>query len=776
RDVDFAVAPGEVVAIVGASGAGKSTIAQLVPRLYDPDEGAVLVDGMDVRSVTLESLRGQVSLVLQDTVLLTGTVGENIAYGVEHATQDSIVAAARAANAHDFIEALPQGYDTVLGERGATVSGGQRQRIAIARAFIRETPILILDEPTTGLDTESTRLVVEALHTLMNGRTTIIISHDESLIRSADRVLVIDEGRIASTGPGELSGEPDVDSDRHMHTKQAVEVRVKAAMSVVVAEPPTVVPASVRVAAVPAADVAGRTPVETAAGGNGHRPANGSRPSLSRQGTPPTPPVRGLAEALAAHLPGLSLALREDFAAEQIERLLLDCRSGQRVDGVRAGTFWVHRDGTCSLRYDVRIVDPYGRARQQTVLGRVHGDGEAAACYLDDRVRPVAARARDSVRGGPWREWAAVAPEAGLGMHPLPVDPDLPSLVGASDPTAMAGVLGRLAARTGRARVFGRPGVDLLHHPRFGPGVLRYDLHPGAAAVSDADDLPVYGKVYPPGQGDAPATKARSLYAASRGTGNRGLLQLPRPLGWLPDLDLLLTETIPSTDVLSGLVEAGLQSGTANVSGLGGSDLSESVAEAGRVLAALHRTSPPPDLPVRTLAEETTALRREHTIVADIWPGTAEQIWAAVSGQLDAGTATPAGPLVLCHGDFTPDRVLTGPVGMAVVDLDAACLGEPALDLGRFLAALDTIGSKVGGDASLPMLSRLTSTFLLAYAMASRPAVHLDLAMRARIAAVRAASHARTALHACRQMNEHRVRSDHALLTRSRDLSRRGQI
>ena len=200
HDIDFEVAPGEVVSLVGSSGAGKSTIAQLVPRLYDPDEGAVLVDGIDLRRLTLSSLRSQVSLVLQDTVLLSGSVAENIGYGIADATPERIEAAARAANAHSFIMDMPDGYDTQLGERGSMLSGGQRQRIAIARAFIRQTPILILDEPTTGLDLESTELVLAALRSLMRGKTTIIISHDPGLIRCADRIMVIADGRIAESG------------------------------------------------------------------------------------------------------------------------------------------------------------------------------------------------------------------------------------------------------------------------------------------------------------------------------------------------------------------------------------------------------------------------------------------------------------------------------------------------------------------------------------------------------------------------------------------------
>jgi ATP-binding cassette, subfamily B, bacterial len=207
HDITFTADPGEVVAIIGPSGAGKSSIAQLIPRLYDPDSGTVRIDDHDVRGFTLGSLRSQVSIVLQETLLLTGTVAENIAYGIDDADQPRIEAAARLAHAHDFIQEMPEGYDTVLGERGSTISGGQRQRLAIARAFIRQAPVLVLDEPTTGLDPQSAAQVVEALRTLIEGRTTIIISHDVELIRCADRILVLDEGRIVQEGTPETLAE-----------------------------------------------------------------------------------------------------------------------------------------------------------------------------------------------------------------------------------------------------------------------------------------------------------------------------------------------------------------------------------------------------------------------------------------------------------------------------------------------------------------------------------------------------------------------------------------
>jgi len=196
RGVSLEAHPGEVVAVVGATGAGKSTLVSLVPRFFDPDEGRVLVDGRDVRDVQLRSLREQVSLVLQESFLFPISIAENIAYGRPDASRSQIEAAARAANAHAFIEALSDGYDTVLGERGATLSGGERQRIAIARALLKNAPILILDEPTSALDAETESLLLEALDRLMAGRTTLIIAHRLSTIRNADRVVVIDDGRV----------------------------------------------------------------------------------------------------------------------------------------------------------------------------------------------------------------------------------------------------------------------------------------------------------------------------------------------------------------------------------------------------------------------------------------------------------------------------------------------------------------------------------------------------------------------------------------------------
>ncbi len=200
KDVTFVVEAGQKLGVVGTTGGGKSTVVGLIPRFYDVDGGQVLIDGVDVMQYTKESLRSQIGFVLQDTVLFHGTIKSNIAYGRTGASDAEIIEAAKLANAHDFISAMPHGYDTLVGERGLTVSGGQRQRIGIARAIIRNCPILILDEPTAALDTESERLVMEGLSKLMKGRTVITIAHRLSTIRDADKIIVLDGGIVAEQG------------------------------------------------------------------------------------------------------------------------------------------------------------------------------------------------------------------------------------------------------------------------------------------------------------------------------------------------------------------------------------------------------------------------------------------------------------------------------------------------------------------------------------------------------------------------------------------------
>jgi subfamily B ATP-binding cassette protein MsbA len=201
--VSFTIRSGQTLAIVGRSGAGKTTLVNLVPRFYDPAAGVILIDGTDTRQLTLSSLRSQIGIVTQETVLFDDTIASNIAYGRPQATRVEIEAAARAAHAHEFIVSLDNGYDTAIGERGQRLSGGQRQRLAIARAILRDSPILILDEATSALDAESEALVQDALSNLMLNRTSFVIAHRLSTVRRADAIVVLEKGQIVETGTHE---------------------------------------------------------------------------------------------------------------------------------------------------------------------------------------------------------------------------------------------------------------------------------------------------------------------------------------------------------------------------------------------------------------------------------------------------------------------------------------------------------------------------------------------------------------------------------------------
>jgi subfamily B ATP-binding cassette protein MsbA len=200
KDVNVKIAPGQFVGIVGPTGGGKSTVVSMIPRFYDPSKGRVLIDGADVKDLKLADLRGQIGFVLQDTVLFRGTIHDNIAYGRPDATEAEVIEAAKLANADEFIAKMPDGYHTMVGERGLTLSGGQRQRIGIARAIVRNAPILILDEPTAALDTESEKLVIEGLERLMKGRTVLTIAHRLSTIRGAHKIVVLKDGVVAEEG------------------------------------------------------------------------------------------------------------------------------------------------------------------------------------------------------------------------------------------------------------------------------------------------------------------------------------------------------------------------------------------------------------------------------------------------------------------------------------------------------------------------------------------------------------------------------------------------
>jgi ABC-type multidrug transport system fused ATPase/permease subunit/aminoglycoside phosphotransferase (APT) family kinase protein len=703
HDIDFEVAPGEVVALVGFSGAGKSTIAQLVPRLYDADRGEVLVDGLPVRGLTLASLRAQVSVVLQETVLLSGTVAENIGYGIADARQEDIEAAARMANAHDFIMAMPDGYSTHLGERGSTLSGGQRQRLAIARAFIRRAPILILDEPTTGLDRESAQSVIGALRDLMRGTTTIVISHDPGLIRCADRVLVISGGRIVEAGRHETlleSGGP--------------------------------------YAALYARDV-------VLSGGT-----NGRVRSANQRMARGTDTDGNLLDRLRVRLPGLEEALDVDLMADRIRHLLLNRDAA--IEGVSVGKLWLRADGTCSLRYRLQPPNRPADADELTVFGRVHPDPASpseSVAHLLDRL----AEGRNGLPAAPlWRTSTAVVAEAGLALSRFPLDPDLPTLAAAMDPEFVR-----------RLSLAGSPDAELtvtvVHHPREGACVLRYRFSEEPARSTGHPLRTLYGKVYRDGTGDVVDGFLRALAREQAGHGTRYPTRFPKPVAYGPAMRLLITEELAGEPLVPQLLKTVLAPGA----GERPDDedaLHAAVRESGRALAVLHGS----DLataPVRSAADELAAVHREIEVVGGVWPDVAERVRRRRE-QL-SGEVPEAPDLVLSHGDFTPSQVLLDGRTPAVVDFDTLCWADPALDLGRYLAHLDLLARKLGGPSVTTLVENLTNEFLGGYGEATARTASGAAAVD-RIEFFKATTLMRTALNSCRQLKSYRLELAMSLL------------
>ncbi len=698
EDVDFEVAPGQVVSLVGPSGAGKSTVAQLIPRLYDPDAGEVLIDGIPIRSMTLASLRSQVSLVLQDTVLLAGSVFENIAYGIEHATLEEVETAAKLANAHAFIMDLPEGYQTNLGERGSTLSGGQRQRLAIARAFIRQAPLLILDEPTTGLDTESAEVVVDALATLMRGKTTIIISHDPGLIQQSDRILVVSDGRIVeSAAPVKTD---DADEKGLPHTGLVAPRRRRA-------------------------------------------PARaGSRKSQAPKTTPVTHGTRAksiptLVDSIHKRLPGLVKAMDETFVAETVEQQLLG--SDASIDGVDVGKVWLREDGTCTLSYQLRLVHANGPTTEHMVLGRVLRSDEAASEYVRHRIRRMTEMR--SAENGPWLQTSAVATGAGLALHPFPIDPALPTLIGATNPSVVSNLVKF-------AGIDEMPTAETVHHPREGACVLRYHFDGGPNGSSD-----LYGKVYGDDSGDAIARNLKALTRAPGGTVIESPVRFPRPVVYSASLRLLITEALPGVTLVPQLLKSVLADDpdrTRKENKTQTDGLRDAVRTSAEALGVLHATTAPAS--VHSMSDDLAGLRRELDVIASVWPEVADDLRGRVDGLFWNAPEVPN--LVLSHGDFTPSQVLLEDGSASIVDLDTLCWADPALDVGRYLAHLDVLATKLKGHDARPLVDDLSEAFVESYSAAA-PATATGLVDR--VGFYRALTLTRTAVHACRQTKDRRL-------------------
>lgn len=644
HNVNFTVTPGEVLAIVGHTGAGKSTIIQLLPRLYDPNVGRICIDGRDLRDFTLESLRAQMSMVLQETILFNGTVAENIAYGRAEASREEIINAAIRANAHEFIEKLPDGYDTMLGERGANLSGGQRQRLAIARAFVRNAPILILDEPTTGLDTASAELVLLALRTLMKGKTTIIVSHDFKLVRQADQIVVIQEGRIAQQG-----------SHRTLLRAHGLYAELYFRQF----------------------------------GTLEHEERERTEPAFDLLRSP----------LVQQRLPGLAIAFDETMMAQRLQATLFGAAS-QRYTLERCTpgkATYLHNEG-CTLRYEL-VVKEHSQHSTFTalVLARVFPGGlqgqSMAERYLQEKVRPLVAAMQDRPETAPFPNMAALFPELPMVLHVFPVDGELPSLVQTTDPTYMLALLrSAMPAVRDQQLTLERCQVDLGHYGRQHRCVLRYTIDGHWTATQEPSQQQIYGKVSADGRGELVDQALTLLHQRLRQSNSATTFRVPNTLGYYPELNLILLDAVPGQTQLSALLKGATATGTLT--------LNQALTTAAHMAARLHLSEIQLGR-LRTLKSEVDELQEACQITRQLTPALALHLQELLN-RLKPYLGQPTLPYCFSHGDFTHTQLIFEGTTGGLVDFDTICQAEPALDLGQFTAYLRlavTKAAATGADA-----------------------------------------------------------------------------
>jgi ABC-type multidrug transport system fused ATPase/permease subunit len=782
RSVSFSLAPGETVALVGHSGAGKSTIAQLLPRLYDPQTGAVLLDGHDIRTFTIDSLRAQVSMVLQETLLLRGTVAENIAYGRDGATRRDVVRAAVRAQADDFIRALPHGYDTVLGERAATLSGGQRQRLAIARAFIRDTPIVVLDEPTTGLDAKASAGVAEALNTLLEDRTALIVSHDLNLIRGVDRIIVLSGGRVLEEGtPADLLASGGLYAE--LYASQ---------FGVAMAE------------AAPPHEEAGRSTGEPAERPPGHGvelpfesilldavPVPAS-PREYQELTGWAKPVHAVVRSsdldvdplassvLRRHLPGLEEAVDAAATAHHLRAML---RDGWDLESCVVDKVVLDPDGgSATLRYRARVRPPgVAPSREVLVGGRLFASAAAAAGHAA-RATELARSAPLDGHLAPFTRVVDLVRPLGLVVHAFPVDPQLPGLLAATSEPLERSILDSVLPRSLPGLELAGLRTEVVKYAVGEHAVLRYELswrvRPSGRSVRQV----VYGKAFADERGASVSRTVTTLHEGLNDPRRRPTrpFLLPRVLAYLDEPRLLLSEALPGGPQIPALVREHVALGQAAPPHTEGAPAA--LGRVARVAAAIHGAVPDgPELQHVGVGGPPSSLEAEidRVLTSALDLGTvAPAVSAAISSRMRAlqpFTGFPPLPPAPAHGDLAPSEVLLdGPIS-SVFDLDAARVAEPALDLGHFCAHLALSGRRAGatvGAEGERRIAELEEGFLADYAEA-RPDLDPDT-LRRRVELYRAVSLADIALSGWRQLKPDRVVSSLALLDGVRTDGRTG--
>jgi ATP-binding cassette subfamily B protein len=603
HDISMEVAPGQRVAVVGPSGSGKSTLVGMLLRLHDPTTGRVLLDGRDLRDYTLASVRAQVTVVLQEALLFRGTVRDNISYGVSGATEEQIVAAARVAGADGFIGTLPQGYETVVGERGVTLSTGQRQRIAIARAALRRAPLIILDEPTTGLDVENQHHVTQALARLAAGCTTFLVTHDLALAATADWIVHLEDGRIVAQGPPE-----------QLAARHAGEATSPASLGSAVPQ---------RSALCPADEALIRREVD---------------------------------------LPGLGLLLDPEGVRDRLAALWPEAC----VSAVRAVYLRYKPRTSCIVSYRVATG---GGELDVHATARAHSDAEKLE------------KARDRARSN-HDSRLFVLEDCAVVVSVFPEDARLPGLRWLASPERRQGLR--------RDLLGGDVSPGALTRLRYKPERRWVGCLSGGSAP------PVFLKVYA-------APEFENGLLGSLLSSSEPALRIPRRLG------MNATKGVLALDWIDGrpLGEA-LHAGEAG---------EEETRCAGEALAQLHR-QPPPRLHLRTRSLEAEHLAATADALGSLQPELADRV-QALARELAMRMAAQPKCERLVHGDFHSGQVLLAGGVPAMIDFDEAGLGNPAADLGSFLAHLEC--DEVAGLLPPQRRSAVAKALLEGYARAASP-------------------------------------------------------
>jgi ATP-binding cassette, subfamily B, bacterial len=737
QDLSFSVEPGMRVGVCGATGVGKSTLLSLLPRLYDPTSGQILLDGTDVRGYRLKDLRDQFAIVLQDTVLFPTSIAENIAYARPGASFEDVVSAAEAANAHEFISAFPDGYETLVGERGMRLSGGERQRISLARAFLKDAPILLLDEPTTGLDVESSGLVLEALRTLMRGRTTLIISHDFRLIRWADQILVLRDGRIEEAGAHQAL----LEGGGVYASLYAKQFDFDGAVRV---DPRTADANGQR---------SGRKSLEAVGAASEGRAANDGAAAQAASADVATDELSVDARqsrVLLRELPEVATAFDEDAMRERLERALL--YSGYVVERCTLDkALYLPAEG-CLVRYELEIADGVGSSGRYLVGGQLFPDQPQCVEFLSTRLVPLARLAEGRPELAPFANPVTALDPLPMAVYAFPIDPDLPTLVDATDPQRIVGLFRFDDQRSGGTVPADSCRVDLVDYPSRGRCVLRYDL---AGTLRSGEEIrrSVYGRVTAEPPAGHPA--AHQLRECS-GRPFPDRFAVPRILGVRPNLGVTFVEAIAGVPLIARLVAPRAGVDEAPETELSLEDAVDTCAD---IAAALHAAGVDAGS-CRTLEDELDALHSSISSVRRISPTLGAQLAERLE-RLRAGPASSRPlPPVLCHGDYAPGQVVFDRRASGLAHLDTLTWGEAALDLGNFSAHLRVICRNAERASSSPLStpgSELSKRFVDSYIAAAGVSPEQAGSLLSRVRTYETASLLRMAVHTWLQLEPMRT-------------------